>query len=247
MIIGFIGGRNSGKTCSMSIEAFKKFKQGYKIYSNYHLNFPYTPYTVDDLMSFAESGIYFGNAIFLLDEIHIWFDARCSGKKRNIIFSYFLNQSSKNDIDIFYTSQFSRQVEIRMRLNTEIVTESNCRVFIKAPGKNWEMRENYRPKPKEIETCKIKTYITNLITKFSETGLDKIVKRVYKANKYFPLYNTREVIKQQSDVFQRAKEDDKRNKGIVKAEKIPAKQLKEEAHLNRLWHEQNRAKYLVNT
>lgn len=117
MIIGFIGQRGSGKSLSMTIELYKKYLQGYKIYSNYHLNFPYTPITVDDLIAFAESGMYFGNSIFAIDEIHIWFDSRCSGKKRNIIFSYFLNQSSKNDIDIYYTSQFSRQVEIRMRLN----------------------------------------------------------------------------------------------------------------------------------
>lgn len=239
MIIGFIGQRNSGKTLSMTIEAYKKYLQGYKIYSNYHLNFPYTPFTVDDLMTFAESGMYFGNSIFLIDEIHIYFDSRCSGKKRNIIFSYFLNQSSKNDIDIYYTSQFSRQVEIRMRLNTEIVVESVARVVVyKDKYSKPIILENYRPKPNDYRTI---AYITNFITKFSDTGLDKVTKRIYKGNKYFKLYDTRQVIKQQSDIFERVKSLSKENKGVIR-EKITTKQRRDEQHRNRLFHEENEAK-----
>lgn len=245
MIIGFIGQRGSGKTLSMTIEAYKKYKQGYKIYSNYHLNFPYTPYNVDDLMSFAESGMYFGNSVFLIDEIHIWFDSRASGKKRNIIFSYFINQSSKNDIDIYYTSQFSRQVEIRMRLNTEIVVESACRTIIwKNKNDKPIVRENYRQKPNDYKTI---AYITNKIVKFSDTGEDKFTMRVYKANKYFHLYDTRQVIKQQTDVFELAKSRDKRNKEehVKKPTKLTSAEIKEEQHLNRMLHEENRRRLRV--
>lgn len=239
MIIGFIGQRGSGKTLSMTIELYKKYKQGYKIYSNYHLNFPHTAITVDDLIAFAESGMYFGNSIFAIDEIHIWFDSRCSGKKRNIIFSYFLNQSSKNDIDIYYTSQFSRQVEIRMRLNTEIVVESVARVVVyQTPTSKPVILENYRPKPNDYKAL---SYITNFITKFSDTGQDKVTKRMYKGNKYFNLYDTKQVIKQQSDVFQRAVNSSPKNKGVIR-EKISYKQKREEQHNNRLFHEQNEAK-----
>jgi len=201
MIIGFIGQRNSGKTLTMTIEAFRKYKQGYVIYSNYHLNFPHIRYDVDDLLAFAEQGQYFGNAVFLIDEIHVYFDSRASGKKRNRIFSYFLNQSSKNDIDIYYTSQYSRQVEIRLRLNTEIVVESSSRVLV------WEtensvpkMKNNYRPKPKDY---KFVTYVINRIIQFNDTGKDFVTKRTFKANKYFELYNTREVVKMQKDMFER--------------------------------------------
>lgn len=241
MIIGFIGSRNSGKTISMTIEAYKKYLQGYKIYSNYHLNFPFTPYTIDDLMAFAESGMYFGNSIFLIDELHIYFDARCSGKKRNIIFSYFLNQSSKNDIDVYYTSQFARQVEIRLRLNTEVVVESTARTFLRDKDGKVFMRENYRPKPRDVVVA---CYIYNRMIKFSDTGMDKVTQRVYKADKYFKLYNTREVIKQQKDLFQRAIEGDKRNKdeGVRMPSKISTKQKREEQHANRLFHEENEAR-----
>lgn len=237
MIIVFIGTRNSGKTMSMTIEAYKKYKQGYKIYSNYHLNFPYTPYTVDDLLAFAESGMYFGNTIFLIDEAHLYFDSYSKGK-RNMIFSYFLNQSSKNDIDVYLTTQFARQIFVRIRLNTEIVVESTSKVILwKTKHSKPVILENYRKKPNDYYTI---VYIKNTIIKFSDTGQDKIQKRMYKANKYFPLYDTREVIKQQTDVFQRAKMEDKRNKDVRKEEKITTKQRREEQHANRLENEKFR-------
>lgn len=224
MIIVFIGSRNSGKTLSMTIEAYKKYKQGYKIYSNYHLNFSYTPYTIDDLLSFAESGMYFGNTIFLVDEAHIYFDSYSKGK-RNMIFSYFLNQSSKNDIDIYLSTQFARQIFIRIRLNTEVVVESSCRVVLwKNKDSSPVLLENYRQKPNDYHT---EVYVYNKIIKFSDSGNDKVVKRMYKGNKYFPLYDTRQVIKQQTDVFQRAKQEDKRNSNTRKAQHVSSKELRE--------------------
>jgi hypothetical protein len=131
-----------------------------------------------------------------------------------------------------------------MRLNTEIVVDCWSReVLWKTKDSKPIILENYRPKPHDF---KCDSYIYNRLTKFSEVGLDKIMTRMFKGNKFFSLYDTHEVIKQQSDVFQRAKEEDKRNKRLKQVEHIPSKQLKEEAHLNRLWHEQNR-KQLVET
>jgi len=229
MIIVFIGGRNSGKTLSMTIEAYKKYKQGYKIYSNYHLNFPYTPYTVDDLMSFAESGMYFGNTIFLVDEAHIYFDSYSKGR-RNMIMSYFINQSSKNDIDVYLSTQFSRQLFIRIRLNTEVVVESSCRVILyKTKDSKPTIVENYRKKPNDYHTI---VYVYNRFIKFSDTGNDKIMKRMFKGNKYFPLYDTHEVIKQQSDMFQRAKVDDPRNNRLQKVKPMSSKEKRELQKLN---------------
>lgn len=233
MIIVFIGSRGSGKTLSMTIEAYKKYKQGYKIYSNYHLNFPYTPYTIDDLIMFAESGMYFGNTIFLVDEAHIFFDSYSKGK-RNMIFSYFLNQSSKNDIDVYLSTQFARQIFIRIRLNTEVVCECSCRVVLwKHKNSKPVILENYRKKPHDYHT---EVYCYNKIIKFSDTGTDKFTKRMYKANKYFPLYDTKQVIKQQLDMFQRAKLEDKRNKDTKPPSKITTKQKREEQHLNGEYH-----------
>lgn len=250
MITGFIGQRNSGKTLTMTIEAYKKYRQGYTIYSNYHLNFPYTPYDIDDLLVYAEEGRYFGNAIFLIDELHIYFDSRTSGQKRNRIFSYFLNQSSKNDIDIMYTSQYARQVEIRLRLNTEVVVESSCVSLVWEKGQSKPVTKyNYRPKPTDKKTI---TWVQNRMIKFNDTGKDKIIRRVFKANKYFALYNTREVVKMQTDMFQRAKEEKKITKKqlaeIRADEEYEAtrtlKEKRAEQHRNMLFHRANERKLM---
>lgn len=236
MIIVFIGSRGSGKTLSMTIEAYKKYKQGYKIYSNYHLNFPYTPYTIDDLIMFAESGMYFGNTIFLIDEAHIYFDSYQKGK-RAMIFSYFLNQSSKNDIDVYLSTQFARQIFIRIRMNTEIVVECNSKVVLwKDKNSKPIILENYRKKPNDYHT---EVYVYNKYIKFSDSGVDKFSRRMYNGNKYFSLYDTKQVIKQQTDMFQRAKEQDKRNKTTQLVEKIPYKEKVELQHLNRIIHNPN--------
>lgn len=205
MIIGFIGQRGSGKTLTMVRFAYEKYLEGYKIYSNINLNFPHETYTVDDLLDYAENGKYFGQTIFIIDEVHILFDSRSAGKKRNRIFSYFLNQSSKNALDVYYTTQFSRQVELRLRLNTEIVIQCNCKVVVyKTKFSNPIIIQNYRPKNTDYKAI---SYIQCTIHKFSDTGLDtrKIIR--YIGNKYFKLYNTKEVVILEQDKYERVKED----------------------------------------
>ena len=238
-IKSFIGEKGSGKTLSMTIEAYKKYKQGHKIYSNYHLNFPHTIITVNDLIDFAESGMYFGETTFCLDELHLWFNARRSGKQRNICFNFFLTQSSKNDCDVLYSTQYSRQVDILIRINSEIVCKSLAKCVVwKTKDSKPIMKYNYRPKKTDYKCL---SYINNTIIKFEEDR-DVIVHQKFLGNKYFKLYNTREVIKQQQDVFEIAKKQNpKENKGVIK-EKISYKQKREEQHNNRLFHEQNEAK-----
>jgi hypothetical protein len=233
----FYGEKSGGKTISMSKEAYCRYKQGQKIYSNYHLSFPHTIITVNDLIEFAENGLYFGNTTFCLDELHLWFNARRSGKKRNIIFNFFLTQSAKNDCDVLYTTQYTRQVDILIRINTEISCKSYSKSLV------WEynnskpkLYKNWRPK-NNINYFKIKTWVYNHIIKFEEDR-DVVINKMYYANPYFKLYNTREVIKQQKDVFEEAIKLFKENKGVVR-EHITTKQKRSEQHNNRLFHEAN--------
>jgi hypothetical protein len=201
MITGILGNRGSGKTLTAVIYAYHKYLDGYTIYSNIKLNFPYIPYDIDMLLDFAESGKYFGETLFLIDEVHILFDSRTSGKSRNRIFSYFLNQSSKNALDIIYTTQFSRQAEIRLRLNTEVVITCNARSIVyKSANSNPIILPNYRPKKTDFKCI---TYIRTRTIKFSDTGYDTEIMRTYLGNPYFKLYDTREVVKIERDKFER--------------------------------------------
>jgi hypothetical protein len=173
---------------------------GYTIYSNIKLNFPYKHYTINDLLEFAESGKYFGDSVFIIDEIHIAFDSRSSGLKRNKIFSYFLNQSSKNDLDVYYTTQFSRQIEVRLRLNTEmvIICSAKCLVY-ETRGCQPVLKINYRKKPSDYH---VDAFIKNEITRFDDTSTDMTTTKGFYGNPYFNLYNTREVVKLETDKYQ---------------------------------------------
>lgn len=229
MIVGFIGQRGSGKTLTMVRYAYEKFKQGYKIYSNINLNFKHTIYTVDDLMEYAEKGEYFGKTLLICDEIHIFFDSRSSGKTRNRIFSYMLNQSSKNDMDVAYTTQFSRQVEIRLRLNTEIVNRCVCKSIVwKNKNSKPQVLLNYRPKDSDYKCVSV---IQNEIFKFNDTGLTSRKISRYVGNPYFKLYNTREVVRMQSDKYEREKTDKKSNKKLTEREKVAKWKREDKARL----------------
>lgn len=94
MIVGFIGKMGSGKTLSMVRETTKYVNQGYKIFSNIHLNFPYTPFGFDDLFKMAEENdTSLNNVVMLLDEAHIMLDSRSGMKKSSKLISFWVRPS----------------------------------------------------------------------------------------------------------------------------------------------------------
>ena len=119
MICGFIGKMGSGKTLSMVREVCKYKAQGFTIYSNFHLNFPYEPLDFDELFNMAESQESLHNVVILLDEVHIMLDSRSSMKKSSKVISFWLNQSRKQGIKIFYTTQHLHQIDKRLRSATD--------------------------------------------------------------------------------------------------------------------------------
>lgn len=191
MIISFIGNRGSGKTLSMTKEAFNRYKNGWTIYSNYKLNFPHTLITHKDILAYAENGIGFNKACILLDELHVYLDSRTPAKKRNRIFSLFITQSRKKNCDILYTTQFPRQVDVRMRIHTDMAVECRSKSVIYLNEKSKPMlKTNYMSNGNEF---KVLTFIENKVIEFGYDH-DKIVTRTFFANKFYDLYDTREVI-----------------------------------------------------
>lgn len=191
MIIGFTGNRGSGKTLSMTITAYLKYLEGYTIYSNYKLNFPYTTYTMTDIENYAKSKEKFAKSIFLLDEAHVVVDSRTSGKKFSRIFSYWVTQTRKKDIDLYYTTQFSRQIDVRLRIHTDIVVQCISKSVVWFNNTQPVIKANYMPKGNE---SRVETFVLNTAIEFSFDGNDKVSRAQYHANKFFGLYDTTEVI-----------------------------------------------------
>lgn len=192
MIIAFTGNRGSGKTLSMSREAYIKYKEGYSVYSNFKVNFPFKYYTLKDILEFSNNSQKFKKTIFLLDEAGVVVDSRRSGRGFNTAFSYWVAQTRKKDIDLYYCTQFSRLIDVRLRVHTDMVVQCLSKSIIYKKDMMPYIKINYMPKGDEL---KVDTYIMNTIIEFSFDGNDKIIKKVFYANDWFNIYDTEEVIR----------------------------------------------------
>jgi len=117
LVVGIKGLKGSGKTLLMTIYLYKEYLSGKKIYTNYKVNFPHE---IIDVKKMIELDIELKNSAIGIDEIHMICDARRSGRKQNILMSYFVLQSRHRSVNLYYTTQFDRQVDARIRENTDI-------------------------------------------------------------------------------------------------------------------------------
>jgi hypothetical protein len=165
----------SGKTLSMVRLAYSLYLKGYTIYSNFHLNFPFEYFTLKDILEYAENSKNFVNAVFLVDEAHIFIDARRSSSGRNLALSYFILQTRKQNVWLFFTTQYYHQVDKRLRASTNAFVECSFKSYTDSYGMQANVCLN----------------MWNLIKS------NKIIvkKFVFSANSFFGLYNTNEVVK----------------------------------------------------
>lgn len=117
LVVGIKGLKGSGKTLFMTILLYQEYLKGKKIYTNYKVNFPHETIDVQEMINLD---INLKNSVIAIDEIHMICDARRSGKKQNILMSYFILQSRHRSVNFYYTTQFDRQVDARIRENTDI-------------------------------------------------------------------------------------------------------------------------------
>ncbi|MCJ7571922.1 MAG: hypothetical protein MUO82_08615 [Candidatus Thermoplasmatota archaeon] len=109
-IIGIFGLQGSGKIMLMTILGRLEQEKGRTIYANYHLkNIPYEPInTFEDIEKIR-------NGVFLADELWLWIFARSSMSKINQELTKIVMLNRKRDIDIYYTAQLSREVDVLLR------------------------------------------------------------------------------------------------------------------------------------
>lgn len=177
MITGYIGQVRQGKTLGAVRELYLLHRRGHIIYSNIHLKFPYKPLTLDMIIDVVEHDKRLeDNAVIFIDEIHIWLDSRVSVSKRNRIVTYFLLQTGKmaKDTDygmmLIYTTQYLDQIDKRLRHLTDIVIECN----------------KYKYGERRVFVLIYNVFRGS--KSFSE-------KEVFFGEKYYELYDTREIVK----------------------------------------------------
>ncbi|MFW6129917.1 MAG: ATP-binding protein [Atribacterota bacterium] len=121
-IMGVVGSMGAGKTLFMSFLAYQ-YRMTHYIMANYDLKCRHEDLTPDKVKNMmARANKLKGSKLVLLDEVHIFNDSRSSMSKQNMVFSYFITQTRKNDIQMMYTTQHFNQVDKRLRDNTDVIT-----------------------------------------------------------------------------------------------------------------------------
>jgi hypothetical protein len=80
------------------------------VYANYELDIPnYNPLVFSEIMSID------GKALIIIDEAHMYINARRSGQPINVYLGQILFQSRKMDKDFILTDQLNRTVDVNFR------------------------------------------------------------------------------------------------------------------------------------
>jgi len=118
LVVGIKGLKGSGKTAMLTLLLYFEWKYlKKKVYTNYQVFFPHESLDIDKLIKLDKE---LTNAVIGISELHMICDSRRSGRKQNIKFSYFVTQSRHRSVNLYYDTQFERQIDIRIRENTDI-------------------------------------------------------------------------------------------------------------------------------
>lgn len=118
LIVMYVGSRGCGKTLTMLKDGLQYYNSGIKIYRNYPAKFGTYISEEDILKLSAKSELY--NCVIMIDEIQIFFDSRRGMSKKNLNFSYFIQQIRKRNIKVLATTQFSNTVDKRFKQHVDI-------------------------------------------------------------------------------------------------------------------------------
>lgn len=190
VLIGLIGEMRSGKTLLMTMLGYQEHKKGNTILANYHPIYSNHFLVAEDIKeAIAQKNTdFFKGCTLLIDEIHIWIDSRMSMSKKNVAISYFVTQSGKLDTTVYWTSQFLRQVDIRLKLNTSILYKTIRLGIIN--GKWQKLRQDDKRTDFKIRVERYEQKETIKQTGFMKTGQFEILN----PSKYFYLYDTKETV-----------------------------------------------------
>lgn len=175
MIIGLEGGLGSGKTVMMTRYLIKDYLKGKKIYTNFHLNeIEYELIDLSKILEMHKNGFDLNDCSLGIDEITVFCDCRRSGSTLNRLISYFILQSRKRNVDVYFTTQNLSMIDLRLvqYMDVQII----CEKVKGQDGRTIEGLAKYRVFDlRDIRNLSINRFILDI-------------------SKYYRFYNTREVI-----------------------------------------------------
>jgi len=152
----------------------KDYLKGHRIMANFGLNnIKYDSISIPELLVYTKENIELSNITIGIDELTVFVDCRMSGSKANRVFSYFILQSRKRNVNIYYTTQDMRMIEKRVVAHTPIVVYCE------------QIYDN---------GIEIKGYSRYSIYDFRNPREPKVTKFILKLEPYYGYYDTNEVI-----------------------------------------------------
>lgn len=181
----------------MTLLLYFEYLRGKDIITNYHVNFPHYEINRDTLMDWGNKSISIKNTAFGFDELWIWLD--CRDAMSNKVATYFFLQSSKDDMNIFMTSQDNSQNESRLRNNMHLLSSCDRVVWNPETKKYERITSKKRFLPPEMQErlfIRVKEYEKRNYYIFSDylpTGNTRYIR----APKFYWLYDTTQKIRRQ--------------------------------------------------
>lgn len=175
MIIGIEGGLGSGKTLLMTRYLYKDWRAGHKIYTNYKLKgIDHEIIDLTQVLDMHKNAFDLTNCSLGIDEITVFADCRKSGSKLNRVISYFILQSRKRNVDIYFTTQNLGMIDLRLvnYMDVQII----CEKVRDKEGKSIDGVAKYR------------------IFDLRDANSITIERFVLDISKYYQFYDTNEVI-----------------------------------------------------
>lgn len=119
MLIGIEGGLGSGKTVMMVRYLIKDHNDNKRIITNFHLNeVNYSIIDVEELLNNEDNGLK--DCTIGIDELTVFADCRTSSAKMNRLLSYFVLQSRKRSVNVYFTTQYFGMIDARVMHHTNI-------------------------------------------------------------------------------------------------------------------------------
>jgi hypothetical protein len=199
MIISLEGLQGSGKTtAAVALTYEDHLRTGRKVISNNHLSFEATKFDIAYFLEqMADPESELRDCILLIDEFYQIADSRSSASKLNRLWTYFIVQTRKRGVDMYFCTHFLDHIDLRNRRAVDI--RGACR------SREWPCRKcdgtgEYHGRP--CEKCLGYGKIGIVRVNF----LDRRLRRRYPmdiwGNKYWHLFSTWERIPLQARILQ---------------------------------------------
>lgn len=121
MIVGIEGGLGTGKTIMMIRYLRNDQLNGRPIFANLGLfDIPYKPLDVLDILKMNKEKKQLKNVSIGIDEFTVFADCRRSSSRMNLLISYFVLQTRKRNVTLYFTSQDFNMLDWRLMAHTKI-------------------------------------------------------------------------------------------------------------------------------